>query len=80
MGVQGVGHPHLRARGSWWPVLDSDGLIPVWAGLCPPHPPRAWGSQLGDSDSPGLLLGPVHLGSLEVLFPQGRPVWREQRR
>lgn len=79
MGVLCVGHPHLRARGSWWPVLDSDGLTPVWPSLCTPLL-RAWGSQLGDSDSPGLLLGPVHLGSLEVLFPQDRPVWREQRR
>lgn len=68
-----MGHPHLRARGSWWPVLDSDGLTPVWPGLCTSLP-RAWGSQLGDSDSPGLLLGPAHLGSLEVLFPQDRPV------
>ena len=47
MGVQGVGHPHLRARGSWWPVLDSDGLIPVWAGLCPPTPRGHGGPSLG---------------------------------
>lgn len=30
-----------------------------------------------NSDSPGLPVGPAHLGSPVVLFPRGRPVWTE---
>ena len=47
MGVQGVGHPHLTARGTRWPVLDADGVTPVWPGLCPPTPRGHGGPSLG---------------------------------